>query len=103
MKADGGQLEAAAELYGESLRLRRELGDRLGTAVTLNSLGQLHWRRREPAAAAGCYRQSLELAYAIRSEEHASELQSRGHLVCRLLLEKKKVDSDARDVAASTA
>src|SRR5437870_10542952 len=29
------------------------------------------------------------LSYA-RSEEHTSELQSRGHLVCRLLLEKKK-------------
>src|SRR5690625_29718 len=27
---------------------------------------------------------------ASRSEEHTSELQSRGHLVCRLLLEKKK-------------
>src|SRR5690625_5564474 len=25
-----------------------------------------------------------------RSEEHTSELQSRGHLVCRLLLDKKK-------------
>src|SRR5690625_6572613 len=46
-----------------------------------------------------------------RSEEHTSELQSRGHLVCRLLLEKKKIDigtatgnarqhaSTARDVA----
>src|SRR5207253_6037662 len=38
----------------------------------------------------------LELAFAclleqsFRSEEHTSELQSRGHLVCRLLLEKKK-------------
>src|SRR5215208_2376487 len=29
---------------------------------------------------------------APRSEEHTSELQSRGHLVCRLLLEKKKID-----------
>src|SRR5439155_26083556 len=28
--------------------------------------------------------------WAARSEEHTSELQSRGHLVCRLLLEKKK-------------
>src|SRR5207253_10745351 len=28
-----------------------------------------------------------------RSEEHTSELQSRGHLVCRLLLEKKKKKS----------
>src|SRR5207253_11283406 len=27
--------------------------------------------------------------YVQRSEEHTSELQSRGHLVCRLLLEKK--------------
>src|SRR5437870_3296701 len=32
------------------------------------------------------------LAYVVlRSEEHTSELQSRGHLVCRLLLEKKKI------------
>src|SRR5437870_6581986 len=29
-----------------------------------------------------------------RSEEHTSELQSRGHLVCRLLLENKKIDTD---------
>src|SRR5690625_6636907 len=29
-------------------------------------------------------------AIMLRSEEHTSELQSRGHLVCRLLLEKKK-------------
>src|SRR6202043_4263524 len=28
--------------------------------------------------------------YVFRSEEHTSELQSRPHLVCRLLLEKKK-------------
>src|SRR5690625_5440765 len=32
-----------------------------------------------------------------RSEEHTSELQSRGHLVCRLLLEKKN-NPDARTV-----
>src|SRR5690625_6287726 len=31
-----------------------------------------------------------ELGRLPRSEEHTSELQSRGHLVCRLLLEKKK-------------
>src|SRR2546422_10257728 len=29
----------------------------------------------------------------VRSEEHTSELQSRLHLVCRLLLEKKKTDN----------
>src|SRR5690625_5574823 len=33
---------------------------------------------------------SFTTAKAIRSEEHTSELQSRGHLVCRLLLDKKK-------------
>src|SRR2546422_6221108 len=32
--------------------------------------------------------------HAKRSEEHTSELQSRLHLVCRLLLEKKKKISD---------
>src|SRR5690554_7991894 len=32
--------------------------------------------------------------YCVRSEEHTSELQSRPHLVCRLLLEKKKCISD---------
>src|SRR5690625_171214 len=31
-----------------------------------------------------------ENPFLMRSEEHTSELQSRGHLVCRLLLEKKK-------------
>src|SRR5436305_5118384 len=31
-----------------------------------------------------------ELRRELRSEEHTSELQSRPHLVCRLLLEKKK-------------
>src|SRR2546429_5871387 len=39
-----------------------------------------HRRRRQPAWIRGCS----------RSEEHTSELQSRLHLVCRLLLEKKK-------------
>src|SRR2546422_6449145 len=37
-----------------------------------------------------------------RSEEHTSELQSRLHLVCRLLLEKKKKKPDAAQVESST-
>src|SRR5258708_20098825 len=49
--------------------------------------------------------------YAIRSEEHTSELQSPDHLVCRLLLEKKKINTrpshartrDAEDTPSSTA
>src|SRR5437660_7525655 len=49
---------------------------------------ELHHRGRQ--------RRSLGLGSRLRrslvrrSEEHTSELQSRGHLVCRLLLEKKK-------------
>src|SRR5215510_16564109 len=40
--------------------------------------------RTDPVRPSPCY----------RSEEHTSELQSRGHLVCRLLLEKKKKSID---------
>src|SRR3989442_7578372 len=49
----------------------------------------------------------------VRSEEHTSELQSRPHLVCRLLLEKKKkqkytrhlkhvLDRNVRDASCET-
>src|SRR2546429_7275686 len=34
------------------------------------------------------------VGHAARSEEHTSELQSRLHLVCRLLLEKKKKNNN---------
>src|SRR2546422_6459143 len=44
------------------------------------------------AGAAQCWRSSSWPA-SPRSEEHTSELQSRLHLVCRLLLEKKKQDT----------
>src|SRR2546428_7814022 len=47
----------------------------------------------EPAAKAGPdeFAKGLNLASQARSEEHTSELQSRSDLVCRLLLEKKKI------------
>src|SRR5437870_6669811 len=54
-------------------RPRSELGPRAAVRAALV-------RHAGPAAA----------PRAARSEEHTSELQSRGHLVCRLLLEKKK-------------
>src|SRR5690625_5459246 len=41
-------------------------------------------------------------AAAGRSEEHTSELQSRGHLVCRLLLEKKKKGTRRRRYLATS-
>src|SRR5207253_6941669 len=46
-----------------------------------------------PFRAAGAIRDwiiGMKVVEIDRSEEHTSELQSRGHLVCRLLLEKKK-------------
>src|SRR5690625_5755019 len=39
----------------------------------------------------GIERSSSSSSSHFRSEEHTSELQSRGHLVCRLLLEKKNI------------
>src|ERR1039458_10635960 len=36
---------------------------------------------------------SLVRSFSLRSEEHTSELQSLRHLVCRLLLEKKKIQT----------
>src|SRR2546430_6779337 len=47
----------------------------------------------------------MPLHSAVRSEEHTSELQSQSNLVCRLLLEKKKIKvvcSDAIDVLLGT-
>src|SRR3989442_11780944 len=50
-----------------------------------------------------CLRSMLfEMRQCVRSEEHTSELQSRPHLVCRLLLEKKKkTASKTPTIAAS--
>src|SRR5258708_11171401 len=42
------------------------------------------WQRRAPAT------EKPPVEHDVRSEEHTSELQSPDHLVCRLLLEKKK-------------
>src|SRR2546422_4085154 len=59
--------------------LFRSLGaDRLSAALLLRQADSL--RERYLGVAQGL----------LRSEEHTSELQSRLHLVCRLLLEKKK-------------
>src|SRR5439155_17914396 len=54
-----------------------------GTGKTLISLGAIH------VNSDGNPFTALAMVPP-RSEEHTSELQSRGHLVCRLLLEKKK-------------
>src|SRR5689334_24330399 len=45
---------------------------------------------RDPASRRRCTARATVSPRAARSEEHTSELQSQFHLVCRLLLEKKK-------------
>src|SRR6185503_21186207 len=49
---------------------------------------------RLPCHDSGCSATSRRVRRTMRSEEHTSELQSRLHLVCRLLLEKKKTKLD---------
>src|SRR3712207_7007285 len=48
-------------------------------------------RPRPPGTRAALRR--LQRRRLLRSEEHTSELQSRQYLVCRLLLEKKKINT----------
>src|SRR2546422_4020858 len=56
--------------------------------------------QRHPDVHRGTRRLGLE---PLRSEEHTSELQSRLHLVCRLLLEKKKTNTDSASSSTHTA
>src|SRR2546429_6056811 len=61
--------------------------------------------REQPHAgddvAHGHVRGALALMLVVRSEEHTSELQSRLHLVCRLLLEKKKKQKNTNNTACT--
>src|SRR2546422_6745639 len=59
--------------------LFRSLSPGFGESGFLEKLSNFVWHLVLPA-----------LVLLLRSEEHTSELQSRLHLVCRLLLEKKK-------------
>src|SRR5579884_4054025 len=82
-----------AQLGDEELEHRSRLLRLLGivearTAAALDRSGQRELLDRENRSA-----DVSKIAVhppRLRSEEHTSELQSRGHLVCRLLLEKKK-------------
>src|SRR3989442_3608464 len=65
------------------------------TLFPYTTLFRSAWQRRtEPARE----RRPLRGPLRNRSEEHTSELQSRPHLVCRLLLEKKKKDTPTTQV-----
>src|SRR5690625_6279515 len=66
----------------------RQLGDQVEQAICHDFL-----RHTTISARLAWYVFDTSLEIGCRSEEHTSELQSRGHLVCRLLLEKKKQNS----------
>src|SRR5439155_24754836 len=79
---------ATTEIYTLSLHdalpiyFARSLADFTNLGVAHHAFDRILGRVSVPA---------VELDGKIRSEEHTSELQSRGHLVCRLLLEKKNL------------
>src|SRR2546430_9630264 len=67
--------------------------------------------KRRPPAWGRCTRKSQRIywplrhgsqIHACRSEEHTSELQSQSNLVCRLLLEKKKIHAPCRQRSPPT-
>src|SRR5258708_25249741 len=79
---------AAAMAISSSSRLTRSRSAAVGTGDLLRPVG-LHQRRDH------CIQVPVDHLVQVidgdlRSEEHTSELQSPDHLVCRLLLEKKK-------------
>src|SRR5947208_12112139 len=74
------------------LRMRRSPPDRnrLRPLARLIPPGSPHRSMSSSTTRLAQYSAPLLLSIFARSEEHTSELQSPDHLVCRLLLEKKK-------------
>src|SRR5690554_7789698 len=82
-------------LFPYTTLFRSEIGSVRGLLVLAESGKAVGSGRHEPGAAAGGAGTGPPPEHVVaplqpRSEEHTSELQSRPHLVCRLLLEKKK-------------
>src|SRR5687768_17813047 len=79
-------LHDALPILSRCARTRRAVHE---AALTSHSASAAESSRPSGVVAAReCCRRSCK--WFVRSEEHTSELQSRLHLVCRLLLEKKK-------------
>src|SRR5690625_6416741 len=94
-KTSDSDLNVISKFQEVSLRpLMRDFNDNF--AVTFNNSKGYVYRWSNTPTELNNFTQyaMLGATYIDRSEEHTSELQSRGHLVCRLLLEKKKKQSD---------
>src|SRR2546422_3041061 len=84
---------ATTEIYPLSLHdalpiFRSAIAWQILARSQAESAAHFGWAARAAATARST---SSVLAFGARSEEHTSELQSRLHLVCRLLLEKKNI------------
>src|SRR2546422_6888930 len=81
------------KLFGPDLAALEAYGTQLDSAMAgIEGLEDLFSGVSEPTAEMAMHVDAAEANQVglTRSEEHTSELQSRLHLVCRLLLEKKK-------------
>src|SRR5256884_2681789 len=87
---------AVAELAGE------EDEEELGEAEVQHEAHQVGGDEHGVLGAQAPVLASAERPAPVRSEEHTSELQSRLHLVCRLLLEKKNKQLKKRDRTADS-
>src|SRR2546429_3101165 len=87
--------------YTTLFRSRHAGGARGGGNGPAPPARRRHPGRRSDRAAPGRDPAAVPGDDAARSEEHTSELQSRLHLVCRLLLEKKKIEPETAHVIAS--
>src|SRR5690625_2456561 len=81
-------LEVSPDLRARQQQRLQAFGDRV------------EWLDQLPEHFIGCVlaNEVLDAMPVTRSEEHTSELQSRGHLVCSLLLEKKNKNHNGRTI-----
>src|SRR2546429_5822443 len=87
-------LDPSAAAQGRG-RVKQKQPTDLSPVGGADSLNNLKFRNLGPSVAGGRVAAVVGVPgdRNVRSEEHTSELQSRLHLVCRLLLEKKKTST----------
>src|SRR5258708_21552017 len=87
-------------LFPYTTLFRSDRGCGRGRALRAAASDRLPRWRSVPCAPSPCRRR--DTASSRRSEEHTSELQSPDHLVCRLLLEKKKKNVEIKDMTTNS-
>src|SRR5690348_2060755 len=85
-----GHVRTGAQFETAWKELRGALDESGGSGLLLGASGNQILLDGVPLGASAGEKSFAQLLTGSRSEEHTSELQSPVHLVCRLLLEKKK-------------